>query len=256
MKCGTIETTAILSGLLAFIALPSLVAAFGIRQSGPLFDAKHGVKMGVPSGGCDDGQTNLDVDWDGDSVNYTCFTPSRPLYPNFEVASQLFCDEVPPGFVPIHHCMSEKLQYSDLLPTYGDHRPLWAKYGEYRFVPRERWLHNVEHGAVIMLYDPCVLDTMVEKLKGIVKKCLPKHVITSTTFLSVERPLALIAWGCRLEMSYIDEQEVVQFIRKYGMKGPEGNMPSDGQYDYMMVESVADVNHINNLNSGRLCPTY
>lgn len=26
----------------------------------------------------------------------------------------------------------------------GPHRPIWAKYGEYKFLPRERWLHNAE----------------------------------------------------------------------------------------------------------------
>ena len=31
-----------------------------------------------------------------------------------------------------HHCMNEKLNYETPLPTHGDHRPLWPKYGEYR----------------------------------------------------------------------------------------------------------------------------
>jgi len=26
----------------------------------------------------------------------------------------------------------------------GTHRPLWAQYGEYKFVPRQRWVHNLE----------------------------------------------------------------------------------------------------------------
>ena len=54
-------------------------------------------------------------------------------------------------------------------------------------MPRERWLHNIEHGAVVMLYDPCVLDSEVNKLRKIVRSCIKKHVITPTTFLSRER---------------------------------------------------------------------
>ena len=57
----------------------------------------------------------------------------------------------------------------------------------YRFVPKERWLHNIEHGAVVMLYDPCVLHTEVDKLKNIVRNCIKKHIITPTTFLTRER---------------------------------------------------------------------
>lgn len=26
----------------------------------------------------------------------------------------------------------------------GSHRPAWAKYGEYKFLPKQRWLHNLE----------------------------------------------------------------------------------------------------------------
>ena len=54
-------------------------------------------------------------------------------------------------------------------------------------MPKERWLHNIEHGAIIMLYDPCVLQSEVEKLRNIVRSCIKKHVITPTTFLSPEK---------------------------------------------------------------------
>lgn len=30
--------------------------------------------------------------------------------------------------------MKDKLRYTEVLPTHGDHRPLWPKYGEYRCV--------------------------------------------------------------------------------------------------------------------------
>jgi len=26
----------------------------------------------------------------------------------------------------------------------GSHRPAWARYGEYKFLPKQRWLHNLE----------------------------------------------------------------------------------------------------------------
>ncbi len=32
-----------------------------------------------------------------------------------------------------HLCMKDKIEYKDLIPTYGNHRPLWPKYGEYRY---------------------------------------------------------------------------------------------------------------------------
>jgi hypothetical protein len=56
--------------------------------------------MGVPSNGCDDGHTMLDVDWDGNSVNYTCFNPNTPFIPNTNIESTLHCDDVPPNYSP------------------------------------------------------------------------------------------------------------------------------------------------------------
>lgn len=128
----------------------------------------------------------------------------------------------------------------------------------YRFVPKERWLHNIEHGAVIMLYDPCVLQAEVNKLKEIVRNCIKKHIITPTTFLSPERPMALIAWGCKLEMSYVDEAEVIQFIKERGLKGPEGDMGKDGQYDLLLQKSSAQYHNVGptDLNDVQLCPNH
>lgn len=45
---------------------------------------------------------------------------------------------------PQHFCMKDSIQYDEMLPTHGDHRPLWPVYGEYLFVPPQRWLHNIE----------------------------------------------------------------------------------------------------------------
>jgi hypothetical protein len=70
-------------------------------------------------------------------------------------------------------------------------RPKYPKldipFGLFRFVPKERWLHNIEHGAIVMLFDPCVIEAEVTKLKEIVQSCIRKHIITPTTFLTPER---------------------------------------------------------------------
>lgn len=224
---------------------------------GSLYDEKHGIKMGIPKDGCDDGKTNLNVDWDGDSVNYTCFSPSTPLIPNPDIKSELFCDTtIPKNYFPQHYCMSEKISYPDPIPTYGNHRPLWPKYGEYRFVPIQRWLHNIEHGAVVMLYNPCTVASAVNKLKDIVKNCIKKHIITPSQLLKPDRPLALVAWGCRLTMSEVNFEEVTDFIRNKGLKGPEGSHPSDGQYDYYLLQSSAPNGTNVNMNDLKLCPNY
>lgn len=86
--------------VIIFATLLAVGAGPQLFQDKALFDAKHGVKMGVPNGGCDDGQTNLDVDWDGNSINYTCFYPTKPIMPDMNIESLLHCDDVPRNFMP------------------------------------------------------------------------------------------------------------------------------------------------------------
>ena len=98
--------------------------------------------------------------------------------------------------------------------------------------------------------------------------------------------MALIAWGCRLEFSKVNAQEVRQFIREkgiymqiykkiyiilkknlnlseknpflstiIGLHGPEGNMPKDGQYDWELILSSSKLHGVapTAMNDGKLC---
>merc|ERR1712192_122261 len=123
---------------------------------------QHGrVMMGEKRVDCDDGATMLEVDWDGSPANYTCYSPTNPLLPR-GTEPLLECDQLADDYQPQHFCMNSPIHYSDNVPTHGDHRPIWPKFGEYRFVPAQRWLHNIEHGAIVMLYHPCTHHTLVE----------------------------------------------------------------------------------------------
>lgn len=64
-----------------------------------------------------------------------------------------------------------------------------------------------------MLYHPCANKVMVARLRAIVVNCIRKHVITASNQLTEDRPLALISWGCRMTMSWVDRDKVVNFIK-------------------------------------------
>ena len=57
-------------------------------------------------------------------------------------------------------------------------------------------------------------------------------------FRSVWQPLALVAWGCRLEMSRVDAAAVRTFIRQKGLHGPEGHLSKQGQYEFMLLHAA------------------
>lgn len=209
------------------------------------------VQMGVKNQECDDGETNLGMDWLDDPRNYTCYHPDRKFIAK-ESRSVLSCDDVPPNHSPKHFCMDKELTYPELLPTFADHRPIWPVFGEYKFVPVQRWLHNIEHGAVVMLYHPCTHHTLVHKLRKLVTGCIRKHIITPY-HLTEDKPLALVAWGCRLEMTEVNEQEVIDFIRRRGLKGPEGDYPKEGQYTHELVKKAV-IPSGSDLKDSVLCP--
>ena len=53
----------------------------------------------------------------------------------------------------------------------------------FRYLPPERWQHNLEHGVVVLLYHPCLnadprgrkqLTRLIHTVRG----CIRKHVVT------------------------------------------------------------------------------
>ena len=56
-------------------------------------DVRHKVKMGELNVDCDDGATNLTVDWLDSPLNYTCYHPPTPLLPS-HLPPLLECDDL------------------------------------------------------------------------------------------------------------------------------------------------------------------
>ncbi|XP_075744912.1 uncharacterized protein LOC119183629 isoform X3 [Rhipicephalus microplus] len=196
---------------------------------------KHGAKMGVISQDCDDGQNHIDVDFGGSPEEYTCTMKDLLWYVTVGgwYRSLYKCHRVKKGYRPHHYCMNKRIIYSDAIPTHEGHRPLWPVYGEYKYVPPQRWLHSIEHGAVVMLYHPCAPTWFVEKLRKL--------------------PLALVAWGCKLQMSHVNAREVIKFIKEHALRGPEGRFSMEGQYSYMLLAKARPPGG-SDMNDANLCP--
>ncbi|XP_076452661.1 uncharacterized protein LOC143288212 [Babylonia areolata] len=195
----------------------------------------HGNHGGVPMGHinpCDDAKTMIAIDWDPDSFEeYTCDggTISQTVD-----RSQITCESKTQD--PIHVCYPEEINYTSIPPTSGRHRPNWADYGEYRYVPPQRWLHNLEHGTIVMLYHPCADPGQVEALRRVVTGCLRRHIITPYRLLPRDTPFALVSWGCKLMMGQVDTAVARQFIKDHGLKdGPEGQVSKAGLYTESLI---------------------
>ncbi|XP_066594658.1 uncharacterized protein [Prorops nasuta] len=206
------------------------------------------IEMGLPSEKCDDAKTNLTVDWDYSPVNHTCY--SKRIIPDINTKAKIYCEKIPYSYMAIHRCMTDKIEYDDIIPIFGTHRPLWPVYGEYKFLPKQRWLHSLEHGGVVMLYHPCANQMQIKLLKSLVQNCLRRHVITPYNLLDEDRPFALVTWGCRLTMSYVDPGLVKRFIKDRALKGPE-EIFTDGNFKDSLISRAALVS---DWQDSQICP--
>lgn len=105
-------------------------------------------------------------------------------------------------------------------------------------------------GAIVGLYHPCADPQQVEKMKGLIKGCLFRHVITPYLNLTQERPLALVGWRASLEMAQFDFNLGKNFIKTYAQTGPE-QVFRDGQYHQLLTEKAE---YVSNVIDSELCP--
>lgn len=214
-----------------------------------------GPPMGIPNRKCDDGRHGIETDWNPLSQKeYTCDSPETIQ----TTAAPVRIDE-PDYNGPVYHiCLNKEINYGTPLPLSGNHRPLWPKYGEYIYLPPQRWVHSIEHGAVALLFHPCMRDTKdVEELKHIVRGCLRKHVITPYKQLPNTHPLAIVTYRHGLLLSHFDEtdpfqySEVVDFIQEHAQKAPERRVWKDGQYSVGLLYSAQLVS---DKKDSQICP--
>jgi len=203
-------------------------------------DSKGRVKMGKSD--CDDGETGIERDLKTMKRDTTCSkkydnNDQKVFLKKGKEENKKFCEEVHPKYVPNHICINDTVDYTGHgpVPTHGPHRPNWASFGEYKYCPIERYQHNIEHGSVVMLYHPCLDGKQLSILKKTVSGCIRKHIITPSRLPTLENPLILVAWGCYQKFEFFDLDLVEKFIADHGLKGPEGDLPKDGIYNFLQV---------------------
>ncbi|WP_226011277.1 DUF3105 domain-containing protein [Halomicrobium salinisoli] len=86
-------------------------------------------------------------------------------------------------------------------------------------------VHSLEHGAVVVYYDPAALDRSAEQS---LRAFANRHTGGWRSFIAVpnpaespDAPYVLAAWGHRLEMNEYDNETVRQFTGEYLGRGPE-----------------------------------
>lgn len=133
-----------------------------------------------------------------------------------------------------HINVPDVLSYEDNPPSSGDHRPYWAKWGEYSYLGPQVWLHNLEHGGIAFLYDPCAPTALVDALR-VFAQSQPaddggpfRWVLTPSPGLPT--PVAAVAWEWTWQAECVHEESLGDFVVERYRQAPE-DLDWDGSYE-------------------------
>ena len=143
-------------------------------------------------------------------------------------------DEMAPDVSAQHIEDETPITYAVSPPTLGDHRGAWAKWGEYSYLPPQRWLHNMEHGGIVFLYDPCVTDVMVNALRtfahGVADDSSGPFRWVMTPYPGLGSQVAVLAWGWAWMSECVDTAAMTTFIEAHYRQATE-DVPHPGSYE-------------------------
>jgi len=119
-------------------------------------------------------------------------------------------------------------------PSSGTHRPDWAKWGEYSYLPPQRWLHNLEHGGVALLYHPCagkaVKEALYKLAKSIPDDATGRFRFVLTPYPELPSAVAAVTWEWTWLNDAVDETSLKAFFTTHYRKASE-DVASNGGYD-------------------------
>lgn len=149
-------------------------------------------------------------------------SPGVPLPPQPDRAS------LPGEAIPIlespHIPEGEKATFNSNPPTSGAHYAIPAPWGIHNQAPLDEALvHNLEHGGIIISYDPAQIQGQVlEDLRTQTRELSrinPRIVLTPRE--NLDTPIALTAWGYLQKLDRYDPAAVKAFYDAHIARGKE-----------------------------------
>ncbi len=130
------------------------------------------------------------------------------------------------------------IEYDTNPPTAGPHRGVWGVWGEYEFMPPQRYIHNLEHGGIAFLYHPCVGSEVVDQLRALARAWPAddggEFRWILTPYPALESAIAVVAWGQAYTSECVDTDEISTFIADHYRTAPE-DVARDGSYDRLSI---------------------
>jgi Protein of unknown function (DUF3105) len=180
----------------------------------------------------------------GAAETTTTLSPSAPPLPGESACTVVEVSNIPePDFQHITPCTP--ITYATNPPSGGNHWPIWGAFAQYTTpLPREMYVHDLEHGAIVLSYNcpdacPDVVAALAMVFDGEVDPlCLSlgagpaaRMVLTPDPLLPT--PIAASAWGATYTATCIDLPSLRQFTNDHYGHGRE-DFCTDGQNNQTM----------------------
>lgn len=117
---------------------------------------------------------------------------------------------------------SDPIDYKDPPPVGGEHNPCWTKFGVHdKEVADEHWVHNLEHGAVVFLYNcPDGCSDQLSQLKQLIDG---RKFALVMPYAALPTRFGVVAWENRLLSDCYDESAFTAFYDAHVNRAPESS---------------------------------
>ena len=181
-----------------------------------------------------------------DIVDFSCDGNAYPINCEPEIINE-------PSDGAGHYNNPIGLCYDESPPSSGPHRSMWGRWGEYEYMPPQRYIHNLEHGGIAILYHPCVEKEIVDSLRTLACS-IPdddggEFRWVLTPYVDLPSNIAVVAWEWTYLNDCFDAVTINEFIDEHYRNAPE-DFYYNGSYDTLYVGKCeaygcTDVNALN-----------
>lgn len=223
---------------LCFVLVASLI---GCNDAGE--DGGAGTSSGAGAGGAGGAG--------GGGPHVSILHPHADPLPGESECEVVITTEIP-ATAPVKHVpVCARPQYATEPPTWGDHWVIWSAYKKYKMaVPREMYVHNQEHGGVVLSYrcdGPCpevvglleqVFDEVPDDPLCFKELGAPGKRMVLTPSDAQTAPIVASAWNASYTATCIDKASLADFVSAAYGKGTEetcthGVDPEDRSQGYL-----------------------
>jgi hypothetical protein len=148
-----------------------------------------------------------------------------------------------------HVSQNTEVPYGSNPPASGDHFQIWAAYGRtYASLERGFWLHNAEHGAIVLLHrcDPATCPDVISGLEDAVRAfpadaaceapVRQRALVVFDPLLPEGVEVAAIAWTRSYTATCVDPAAIALFHRDFYNRGLEDTCAAGASLGGTLIE--------------------